>query len=141
MFDYCHHCALYYDTANVFHVLRFCNQHAIGSQKTSYITRFVPDSDLAWGLRRPIATIVVSLDRRNQFLGTGEEGGKTRILLDFYMNMMTFFLDTMNMSTNRKEHNCSKNRKMFTDTKTRKITKGYTGLFFPYSPTALSFFL
>jgi hypothetical protein len=43
----------------------------------------MPDSDLALGFQRPIATIVASRDRQNQFFWTWEEVVET--LLDHHM--------------------------------------------------------
>ncbi len=43
----------------------------------------MPDSDLAYGFPRPIATIVGSQDRRNQFLQTWAEVGETSLRATF----------------------------------------------------------
>jgi hypothetical protein len=53
------------------------NNSILASQETSYITRFMPNSDLALGFQRPIATIVTSRDRQNQFLQIWTKVGKT----------------------------------------------------------------
>jgi hypothetical protein len=42
----------------------------------------MPDSDLAWGYWRPVATIVAGGDRRNQFLQSWVEVGETRNMQD-----------------------------------------------------------
>jgi hypothetical protein len=43
----------------------------------SYITRFVPNTNLAQSFQRPIATLVVSQDRQNQCLRIWAEVGET----------------------------------------------------------------